>query len=288
VTQSWGASFMTPIQDPRSKIQNLTRVKTLVMGVINVTPDSFYDGGAIQGPEDALARARQMIQDGADLLDVGGESSRPGADAVTQQEERDRVLPVLEALEPLGFPVSVDTYRAETARRALALGACMVNDITALRHDPELAGVIAEAGCDCVLMHMQGTPRTMQQAPHYDDVVGDISAFFEERIKYALAHGIAEEAIWLDPGFGFGKTVEHNLTILRRLAEFRKLGRPILIGTSNKSTIGKVLGLTVDDRTEGTAATVAIAIAHGADCVRVHDVRAMARVAKMSDAIMRA
>lgn len=261
--------------------------RTLVVGITNVTPDSFYDGGAIKGPADALACARQMLEDGADILDVGGESSRPGAAPVDEGEELRRVIPVLEALEPLGAYVSIDTYRAETARRSLALGARMVNDITALRGDPEMAGVVAGAGCECVLMHMQGTPGTMQQAPRYDDVVDDICAFFEERVRYATAQGIAEEAIWLDPGFGFGKTVEHNLTMLRRLGEFKRLGRPILIGTSNKSTIGKVLDLPLDDRTEGTAATVAIAIQNGVDAVRVHDVKAMARVVRMSDAIVR-
>jgi dihydropteroate synthase len=261
--------------------------KTLIMGVINVTPDSFFDGGAVTGPESALDRARQMIEEGADLIDVGGESSRPGAGPVPVDVECARVVPVLEAIRPLGVPASIDTYHAATARRALECGVRMVNDITALRHDPEMAAVVAEAGCDCVLMHMLGTPRTMQADPRYEDVIDDLCAFFDERLNYAAARGIREEALWLDPGFGFGKTVAHNLTILRRLAEFKKLGRPILIGTSNKSTIGTVLGTPVHDRMEGTAATVAIAIAHGADAVRVHDVKTMARVAKMTDAIMR-
>ena len=261
--------------------------KTLVMGIINITPDSFFDGGTVAGPEAALARGAAMIHDGADLLDVGGESSRPGAEAVSVDEECRRVLPAIEALHELDAPISIDTYHAETARRALEAGAAIVNDITALRGDPAMAGVIAGARCDCVLMHMLGDPKSMQTHPRYADVIDDIRVFFEERMASAVHAGIAEDAIWLDPGFGFGKTVEHNLTILRRLHEFKRLGRPILVGASNKSTIGRVLDLPLGDRLEGTAATVAIAIAHGADAVRVHDVKAMARVAKMADAIVR-
>jgi dihydropteroate synthase len=261
--------------------------KTLIMGVINVTPDSFSDGGKTGTPEAARALGEQMARDGADWLDVGGESSRPGADPVGQDEELRRVLPALEALRDVGVPVSVDTYRAETARRALALGAAMVNDISAFRMDPEMAGVVAEAGCQCVLMHMQGTPRTMQEAPRYRDIVSEICAFFEERIEAAERAGVRRERIWIDPGFGFGKTAAHNLELLRRLNEFKRFGLPLLIGTSNKATIGKVLNLPVDDRREGTAATVAIAIARGADAVRVHDVKTMARVARMSDAIIK-
>lgn len=261
--------------------------KTLVMGILNATPDSFYDGGKVCGAESALEIAQQMVVDGVDLFDVGGESSRPGAEPVPIAEEVRRITPVLESLQDLKKPISIDTYNAETARRALELGATMVNDITALRGDPEMAGVVAEAGCACVLMHMLGEPRTMQANPQYADVVDDICAFFEDRLGYAVKQGIPEDAIWLDPGFGFGKTPKHNLILLRRLGEFRRFGRPILIGTSNKSTIGAVLGTTVDDRIEGTAATVALAIANGADCVRVHNVKVMARVARMADAIVR-
>lgn len=261
--------------------------RTLVMGVLNVTPDSFYDGGKFDAPAAAMERARQLVVDGADILDVGGESSRPGADPLTPEQEWARVAPVLEQSAALGAPVSIDTYHAGTARRALAHGAAMVNDITALRGDPAMAGVVAAAGCPVVLMHMQGDPKTMQASPRYDDVVDEIRAFFEERMAFAVAEGIAEAAIWLDPGFGFGKTVAHNLELLRRLAEFKTLGRPVLIGTSNKSTIGHVLDLPAGERTEGTAATVAVGIAHGADAIRVHDVKAMARVARMTDAIVR-
>ncbi len=257
------------------------------MGIVNVTPDSFYDGGIVTDAEAAWARAKAMAGDGADILDVGGESSRPGAAPVSVEEECRRVLPAIEAMRPLGIPISIDTYRAETARRALDSGASMINDITALRHDPGMVEVAASAKCACVLMHMLGTPQTMQRDPKYDDVVDDLCSFFDERIRFATSHGIAEDALWIDPGFGlFGKTVAHNLAILRRLSEFKKLGRPILVGTSNKSTIGAVLDAPVHDRMEGTAATVAIAIANGADAVRVHDVKTMARVAKMADAVV--
>lgn len=259
---------------------------TWIMGILNITPDSFFDGGVIRDPGAALERARAQLADGADVLDVGGESSRPGADPVSVELECARVEPVVEALVPLGAPVSVDTYHAETARRALRAGARMINDISGLRHDPEMAGVVAEAGCDYVLMHMLGTPRTMQCEPRYTGVVDDLCAFFEERIAYAVRAGIREEAIWIDPGFGFGKTVAHNLAMLRGLHAFARFGRPVLVGTSNKSTIGAVLNVPVHDRMEGTAATVAVSIANGADCVRVHDVRAMSRVARMADAIV--
>jgi dihydropteroate synthase len=193
---------------------------------------------------------------------------------------------VFKALATTDACISVDTYHAETARRALEMGARIVNDVTALRGDPRMAEIVASACCDCVLMHMQGTPQTMQQNPRYKDVIDDISAFFDERLSFAVRAGIDEDALWLDPGFGFGKTPHHNLEILRRLGEFKKFGRPLLIGTSNKGTIGAVLGTPVNDRLEGTAATVALAIANGADCVRVHDVRAMMRVARITDAVV--
>lgn len=264
----------------------LARRKTVMMGVLNVTPDSFFDGGRFLEADTARRHAQRLTEAGADIVDIGGASSRPGAEAVDPEEERNRILPVIEALEENGPPLSVDTYRAETARRALDAGARMINDITALRGDPAMAEVLASAGCECVLMHMQGAPKSMQEAPHYEDVVDDIRRFFEERLNHAVRQGVAEERIWLDPGFGFGKTVQHNLHLLRRLGEFKGLGRPLLVGTSNKSTIGKVLDAPADQRTEGTAATVAIAIAHGASAVRVHDVETMGRVARMSDAVM--
>ena len=259
---------------------------TLIMGVMNVTPDSFYDGGRLGCPEAARTRAEELLADGAHWIDLGAESSRPGAAPIGLEEELRRLMPALETVSGLGAAISVDTYRAETARRALAAGARMINDITALRGDAAMAETVAEAGCCCLLMHMQGTPETMQRAPRYDDIVDEVCAFFEERIAFSIKAGIKEEHLWLDPGFGFGKMPRHNLEMLRRLREFTRFGRPLLIGTSNKSTIGEVLGLPVNDRAEGTAATVAIGIANGADAVRVHDVKAMARVAKMSDAIV--
>jgi len=259
--------------------------RTLVMGIINATPDSFSDGGLLVDPEAAVARARQMLADGADLIDIGGESTRPGAEPVSAEVECARVLPVLEALCKLDACVSIDTYHAETARRALELGAAMVNDISAFSLDPALAEVVGAYSCHYVLMHMQGTPQTMQAAPRYGNVVDDICAFFDERLTVCAKAGVCEERVWLDPGFGFGKTVEHNLEILCRFHEFKKFGRPLLIGTSNKGTIGKVLGADVHDRLEGNAATVAIAIWNGAQIVRVHDVKSMARVARMTDAI---
>ncbi len=264
----------------------MNQKKTLIMGVLNRTPDSFFSPSRVQDVELAVERARAMVRDGADIVDVGGESSRPGSEPVSVDEELRRIVPVFEALKGAGLRLSVDTYRAETARRAVALGATMVNDITGLRGDPAMAGVVAETGCECVIMHMQGDPKTMQSAPQYVDVIDDIRRFFEERLEFACKAGITENRIWLDPGFGFGKNVGHNLTILRRLAEFKRFGRPLLVGTSNKATIGAVLDVPPEERGEGTAATVALAIANGADAVRVHDVRGMARVARMSDAIL--
>jgi len=266
----------------------LNRGSALIMGIVNLTPDSFYDGGRLGDVAAARDHALSLVADGADILDLGAESARPGAEPVTAAEELGRLLPVLEALSACPVPISVDTYHAATARAALARGATMINDISALRHDPAMAEVIAESGCPCVLMHMQGTPRNMQQNPRYGNVVEEICDFFEERLAAAAAAGIAREQIWLDPGFGFGKTVAHNLTMLKELAAFRRFGLPVLIGTSNKSTIGAVLGAEVHDRSEGTAATVAVSIVAGAHCVRVHDVRAMGRVVRMTEAIQRA
>ena len=260
---------------------------TLVMGVLNATPDSFYGPSRTGDLQEVRGRAETMVRDGAHIIDIGGESTRPGAEPAGLEEELRRVVPVFEALQGIGAALSIDTYRAETARRACALGAKMINDVTALRGDPAMAQVVAETGADIVVMHMLGEPRTMQRNPQYRDVIDDLFAFFEERIAFAVAAGIPEEHLWVDPGFGFGKTPEQNLELLRRLGEFKRLGRPILVGTSNKSTIGKVLGdLPVDDRLEGTAATVAVAIMNGAEAVRVHNVKAMSRVARMTDAIM--
>lgn len=266
----------------------LGRGTTLVMGIVNLTPDSFFDGGALSGPEAARDHALRLVAEGAHIVDLGAESSRPGADPVSPDEEMARLLPVLDLLTACPVPISVDTYHAATARAALARGAAMINDISALRHDPAMAEVVAESGCPCVLMHMKGTPRNMQQDPRYGDAVEDICAFFEERIEAAARAGIRREQLWLDPGFGFGKTVAHNLTLLKHLGEFKRFGLPVLIGTSNKSTIGAVLDVEVQDRLEGTAATVAHSVAAGADCIRVHDVKAMGRVARMAEAIVQA
>ena len=261
--------------------------RTVVMGILNVTPDSFSDGGLYDSVSASVARADEMIEHGADIVDIGAESSRPGAEAVGPDEELKRLLPVLEQWQRRpDTAISVDTCKAEVARRALAVGCTMVNDITALRGDEKMVEVVAEAGCQVVLMHMLGTPRTMQENPTYASVVDDILAFFEERVRFATSCGVCEDSIVLDPGIGFGKTVEHNLEILRCLGKFRTLGCPLLVGTSRKSFIGTVLDLPVDDRLEGTAASVAVSIMNGADAVRVHDVKPMARVARMTDAII--
>jgi dihydropteroate synthase len=244
-----------------------------VMGVVNVTPDSFSDGGLNLDPAAAVASAWRMIEEGAAIVDVGGESTRPGAEAVSAEEELRRVTPVLEGLD--GLTLSIDTAKADVARAALALGAEMVNDVTALRGDPELAGVVAESGAYVCLMHMQGEPRTMQADPRYDDVVADVARFLDERLTFAVSQGVAEEAICLDPGIGFGKTVEHNFELLRRLDELTALGRPILIGISRKSSLGKIMG-DPDAKTGSTAASVGAAVLayeRGASIFRVHDVR---------------
>jgi len=244
-----------------------------VMGVVNVTPDSFSDGGVNFDPEDAVAAARRMLGEGAAIVDIGGESTRPGAEAVDVDEELRRVVPVLEQLE--GVPVSIDTSKAEVARRALELGAELVNDVTALRGDPALAEVVAASGVYLCLMHMQGEPRTMQADPRYDDVVSEVAAFLEERLRAAVDAGIAEDRICLDPGIGFGKTVEHNFELVRRLDELTALGRPVVIGFSRKSSLGKLLG-DPNATTGSVAASVGAAVAayeRGATILRVHDVR---------------
>jgi dihydropteroate synthase len=245
-----------------------------VMGVINVTPDSFSDGGVNFDPDDAAASARRMHDEGAVIVDIGGESTRPGSEGVTADEELRRVVPVLERLQG-HVPVSIDTSKAEVARKALALGAELVNDVTALRTDPELGAVVAESGAYLCLMHMQGKPRTMQQNPTYDDVVADVAAFLEERLNFATAQGIVEDCICLDPGIGFGKTVAHNFELVRRLNELTELGRPIVVGFSRKSSLGKLLG-DPEATTGSTAASVGAAVAayeRGATILRAHDVK---------------
>jgi len=242
------------------------------MGVINVTPDSFSDGGEWLDATAAVEHGRALVADGAAILDVGGESTRPGAGPVDEAEELARVVPVLEALAGVQARLSIDTSKAAVAAAALDAGAAIVNDVTALRGDPEMAPLIAQRGCDCCLMHMLGEPRTMQSDPRYDDVVADVKAFLEQRLEFAVAQGIAEERIWLDPGIGFGKAVDHNLELLRRLDELVALGRPIVIGTSRKSFLGRITGRDAHERVPGTIATNVLALARGASIFRVHDV----------------
>jgi dihydropteroate synthase len=258
------------------------------MGIVNVTPDSFFDGGEFLDPERAIAHGRELADGGADILDVGGESTRPGARAVDAAEELGRVTPVVEALAKDGLKVSIDTSKTEVARAALDAGASMVNDVTALRADPDLAALCAERDCEVVLMHMLGDPRTMQENPVYEDVVDDIKAFLAERIEFAVSQGIEEERIWIDPGIGFGKTTEHNLELHRRLGELAELGRPISFGSSRKSFIGKLTGAEVDQRLGGTIASNVIAHANGATMLRVHDVAPMRQAVTVTDAIIAA
>jgi dihydropteroate synthase len=261
------------------------------MGIVNVTPDSFSDGGLFLDSRRAIERGRQLVDEGADLLDVGGESTRPGAGAVSAAEEVDRVAPVLEGLLAAGpgaatVPISIDTSKLAVAETALDIGAEIVNDVTALRSEPELATLCAERGCGLVLMHMQGTPRTMQESPSYDDVVDDVKAFLAERIEFAVGEGVAEERIWVDPGIGFGKTVEHNLELLRRLGELAELGRPIAVGTSRKSFLGRLTGREVDERLGGTIASNVLALLEGAEIFRVHDVRELRQAFCVAEAIL--
>ncbi|NSW54694.1 MAG: dihydropteroate synthase [Armatimonadetes bacterium] len=257
------------------------------MGILNVTDDSFSGDGLGADSMSAVEQAARFVADGADILDIGGESTRPGSEPVPVQQELDRVVPVITALRAaIDVPLSVDTSKPEVARQALSAGAHIINDINGLRAEGMIE-VAAQYGAPVVIMHMQGEPRTMQVAPHYDDVVEDIKAWLAERIEDCVGGGIPEHQIIIDPGFGFGKTVNHNLEMLRRLKEFTVLGRPILMGTSRKSTIGKVLDVPVEERVFGTAATCAVAIHNGANIIRVHDVAQMAQVARMTDAILR-
>ncbi len=257
------------------------------MGILNVTPDSFSDGGAYHGPEEAAARGVEMIAEGADIIDVGGESTRPGSRPVSEDEELDRVVPAVRALrERTGALISVDTMKAAVAREALAAGADVVNDVSALRFDPGMAGVIAASGAPVVLMHMRGTPETMQSLPPYRDLFGEISTFLAERIEAARAAGIAAEKVIVDPGIGFGKTVEDNLALIDGLDFLAALDRPVLAGASRKGFIGRTLGLGPGDRLEGSLAAEVLCIAQGAHILRVHDVRSARRAADMADAIL--
>jgi dihydropteroate synthase len=260
-----------------------------IMGIVNVTPDSFSDGGLFLDAEAAIEHGRELAAQGAEILDVGGESTRPGAEAVGAEEELDRVRPVVEALtgdSGPGVQVSIDTSKAAVAAPALDAGAEIVNDVTALRADPDLAALCADRECGLVLMHMLGNPRTMQENPTYEDVVDDVKAFLAERVDAAITAGVAEERIWVDPGIGFGKTLEHNLELLRRLGELRDLGRPVVVGSSRKSFIGAITGREVEDRLGGTVASNVLAVLAGADVVRVHDVLELKQALDVAEAIV--
>lgn len=251
-----------------------------------MTPDSFSDGGLYFDPGRAVEHAHRMVEEGADLIDVGGESTRPGSEPVSAEEELRRILPLLRSLvETLPVPISVDTYKADVAAVVLAEGVDLINDISGLSLDPRMAPVVAEAGAGLVLTHIRGTPQTMQADPKYDDLLGEVREYLRERILLAEAHGVHPQAIAVDPGIGFGKGLEQNLLLLKRLPELQGLGKPLLVGPSRKSFIGKILDLPVEERLEGTAAAVAVAIWQGAHILRVHDVQAMVRVARMTDAI---
>ena len=262
---------------------------THIMGVLNVTPDSFSDGGAYLEVDSAIIHARTMVAEGATILDIGGESSRPGAEPVPIDVELDRVVPVIRALksEQLNVPISIDTTKAVVAKEALEAGAHIINDISALQGDSAMTNIVVEMEAGVILMHMKGTPRTMQQKPYYEDVVKEIYDHLNNWIDKSVDNGIEPNRIIIDPGIGFGKTTEQNLQILKKLAVFKQLNRPILIGTSRKSFIGNLLDVPVTERVEGTIATVCWAIVQGADIVRVHDVKAVSRAVKMIDTLSR-
>jgi dihydropteroate synthase len=258
-------------------------VEPLIMGVLNVTPDSFSDGGEFLDADAAVAHAARLGEEGAGIVDVGGESTRPGADPVPANVELERVVPVVERVsQTLGLRVSIDTAKVAVAEAAIQAGARVVNDVTAFRAEPELAGLVAGLGAGCCLMHMQGEPRTMQVDPRYDEVVSDVKAFLEERLAFAVGEGVPEDRVWLDPGIGFGKTLEHNLELLRRLDEIVAIGRPVVIGTSRKSFLGKITGRPEKERLAGTIATNVMAYERGAAIFRVHDVAPVAEALKVA------
>jgi len=260
--------------------------RTLVMGVLNVTPDSFSDGGLYFDKQLAIDRALQMVEEGADIIDIGGESTRPFSDPVPLEEELRRVIPVIEAIAPkVAIPISIDTYKAKVASEALQAGASIVNDISGLRFDPDLARVVSENGAGLILMHIKGTPKTMQLDPHYEDVILEIKEYLKESIKKAESEGVHPDSIVIDPGIGFGKKLDHNLEIFRRLRELEELGKPILVGPSRKSFIGEILGVPVSERLYGTLGAVAYCALKGVHIVRVHDVKAVRQVLDIIDAI---
>ena len=258
------------------------------MGVVNVTPDSFSDGGLWLDARSAIDHGREMAAEGAGILDIGGESTRPGSDRVTEDEELARVIPVIEGLRGGGARISIDTMKLRVAAAALDAGADYVNDVSAFRSDPELAGLVADRRVDCCLMHMLGEPRTMQADPRYGDVVSEVRAFLEDRMEFAIREGVREERIQVDPGIGFGKTLEHNLELLRRLDEIAAIGRPVVVGTSRKSFIGRLTGQDrAADRVEGTLATNVLALERGATIFRVHDVAPTVAALRVASATLR-
>ncbi|MDP8943600.1 MAG: dihydropteroate synthase [Actinomycetota bacterium] len=262
----------------------------VLMGILNVTPDSFSDAGRHLDPDDAVEHGRRLVAEGAAIVDVGGESTRPGSEPVSADEELRRVIPVIERLVagrdagPAGVRVSIDTTKAEVASAALGVGARIVNDVSAFRHSSDMAELVAGAGADCVLMHMRGEPRTMQDDPRYDDVVSEVRSFLEERLAFAVSEGVPETSVWLDPGIGFGKTLEHNLELLRRLDEIAAIGRPVVIGASRKSFIGQLGGRPAGDRLGGTVAANVLAWERGARIFRVHDVAETAEALRVAAA----
>ena len=279
--------MVTPMEF-QLKGQRFRLERPLLMGIVNVTPDSFFDGGRFCDPQRAVAHALRLVEEGADLLDIGAESTRPGALPVDEQEERRRLVPVVAAVaKAVSVPISVDTSKAEVAKAAVDAGAIMVNDVTALRGDSAMVGVVAQAGVALVLMHMQGTPDIMQHAPRYDDVVGEVAQFLAERVRYAIDQGVARDRIVVDPGIGFGKTLGHNLDLLANLHVFAELGYPLLVGPSRKGFIGQLTDQSVEARGWGTAGVVALAVEQGANILRVHDVGPMKDVAKVAVAIAR-
>ena len=261
--------------------------RTYVMGILNVTPDSFSDGGRFFDKERAVEQALRMQEEGADIIDIGGESTRPGAEKISVRKEISRVVPVIQALsDKVRIPISIDTYKSDVAEEAVSAGASMINDISGLRFDPRMPRVAARHQVPVVIMHIKGTPRNMQKNPSYQSLIPEIADYLRKSIEVARGAGIADDKIIIDPGIGFGKTLEHNIEIIRKLDKFSGLERPILVGPSRKSFIGKILGdLSVTERVEGTAAAVAICIFNGANIIRVHDVKEMTRVAKVADRI---
>jgi dihydropteroate synthase len=262
--------------------------RTHLMGILNVTPDSFSDGGEFFKYDDAVRQGIKMAEEGADMIDVGGESTRPGSDPVTIEEELSRVIPVIEALsKEIDIPISIDTYKSQIAKKALDAGAEMINDISALRFDPHMKKIASEYQVPIVLMHIKGTPKNMQENPYYDDVIEEITEYLQESIQLAKEAGIQKENIIIDPGIGFGKRLEDNLNILKNLKKFSILDCPILVGTSRKSFIGKILDLPVEERLEGSLAALAVSIMNGANIVRVHDVKESKRVIRLVDAVVK-